>query len=183
MSSTTWEPGLGDHLRTIWRYKWFLIGAAVVIAEVTFVLLSMTDARYEAESSLRLTLRSESGISLDEEEAEYASRVYSELAESPRLLAAAIENSDLTLTNSEAAELLEVNWAQPPGFIDVTASGPSGEDAAALADGMAEALVTAVGEDVEAISGPAAGTDGGAAAGDADGAAAPVFAPGSVRLI
>lgn len=163
--STSWEPGLGDHLRTIWRYKWFLLGGAVVIAEITFVLLSMVDPRYEADSSLRLTIRSEVGLSLDEDRAEYASRIYAELGESPRLLRSAIDNSGLDLTEQEAAGLVAVDWARPPGFIDLTASGPSPEAAVALADGMAMALVAAVEEDVEAVTDDAAGASVGPAAG------------------
>lgn len=151
--SASWEPGLGDHLRTIWRYKWFLLGGAVVIAEITFVLLSMVDPRYEADSSLRLTIRSEAGLSLDEDRAEYASRIYAELGESPRLLRSAVDNSGLSLTEQQAAELVVVEWARPPGFIDLTASGPTPEAAVALADGMATALVAAVEEDVEAVTG------------------------------
>lgn len=143
----TWEPGIGDHLRTIWHYKWFLIGAATIIAEAVFVLLSTFPPVYEAEASVRLSGRSESGLLFDEERVEYASRVYAELAESPSVLAEAVNNSGLPLQWREAADALEVDWARPPGFIDVTASADSGQDAVKLADGMAEAIIAVVAED------------------------------------
>ncbi len=130
-----------------------------MVAEITFVLLSLVDARYEADASLRLTVQTDAGLSLDEDQAEYASRIYSELAESPRLLDAAVDNSGLDISVEEADTLLVVEWARPPGFIDLSASGPTPEAAVALADGMAEALVAAVGEDAEAVTGggPSAG--------------------------
>ncbi len=154
--SATWEPGLGDHLRNIWRYKWFILGGAVVIAEVVFVLLSTITPRYEAEASIRLTIRSDAGLLLEEDQVEYASRVYAELAESQRVVEAAVEAAGVDLEPKEAASSFDVDWARPPGFVDVSASAITAEDAVKLADGMAEALIEAIDADTERVTGQAA---------------------------
>lgn len=158
----TWEPGIGDHLRTIWHYKWFIIGAAVVIAEGVFLLLSSLPMSYEAESSIRLSDRSDAGLLLDSDRMEYASRVYAELAESPAVLTAAVAISGVSIDVGDAADALDVDWTNPPGFIDITATANSSRDAALLADGMAEAIIALVADDVganRAADGAAAGSD------------------------
>lgn len=153
--SVTWEPGLGDHLRNIWRYKWFILGGAIVVAEVVFVLLSAVTPRYEAEASIRLTIRSDGALLLDEDQVEYASRVYAELAESQRITDAAVEAADVSIGSAEAASSFDVDWARPPGFVDVTASATTAEGAVKLADGMAEALIQAIDADTERVIGQA----------------------------
>ena len=149
--TATWEPGLGDHLRNIWRYKWFVLGGAIVIAELAYVLLLTVTPRYEAEASVRLSFRTESGLLFDEDRVELASRVYAELAESQRLIQDAVDRSEVSLDVETAESAFEVSWARPPGFIDVAASAERGEDAAALADGMALALIAAVEADTGAV--------------------------------
>ncbi|MGH1490164.1 MAG: hypothetical protein ACRBK7_12350 [Acidimicrobiales bacterium] len=154
----TWEPGIGDHLRTMWHYKWFLIGGAAVIAEIVFLLLyTLPTPRFDAEASLRLTLRSDEGLVLDEDRVDYASQIYAELSESPRILSAAVENSGVALTTAAAASSFDVDWAQPPGFIDIIASADNAADAVALADGMAEALIAAIAADIDPATGPSSG--------------------------
>ncbi len=140
--TATWEPGLGDHLRTIWRYRWFLLVGALVVAEAVFLAsYLLIPPRYDAESSLRLTILSEDGPLLEEDKVEYASRVYAELSESPTVLADAVDRSGITVDRDEAAKSITVDWARPPGFIDVVASAADPEDAAKLADGMAATIV------------------------------------------
>ncbi len=177
----SWEPGLGDHLRTIWRRKWFILAGAAAVAEVVFLLLTFTvEPRYESEASLRLTVESNGGLLLDGDRIEYASRVYAELAESPTLLADAVERSGLDLDASEAGSAVDVEWASPPGFIDITTTLPSAEDAAELANGMAAALTATIAADSERLAGDAA--DGGDTTGGTVLAAAlvePAVAPSS----
>lgn len=159
--SGSWEPGLGDHLRTIWRRKWFILAGAAAVAEVVFLLLSFTvEPRYESEASLRLTVESDGALLLDDDRVEYATRVYAELAESPAVLSDAVERSGLDIDLDEAGAAIDVEWARPPGFIDITASVASPDDAAALAEGMAAALTATIAADSERLGG-GAGTDDG----------------------
>jgi len=152
--SGSWEPGLGDHLQTIWRRKWFILAGAAAVAEVVFLLLSFTvEPRYESEASLRLTVESDGALLLDGDRVEYASRVYAELAESPAVLSEAVERSGLDLDLDQAGAAIDVEWARPPGFIDISASLASPDDAAALADGMAAALMATIAADSERLGG------------------------------
>ncbi len=157
----SWEPGLGDHLRTIWRRKWFILAGAAAVAEVVFLLLSFTvEPRYESEASLRMTVESDGALLLDDDRVEYATRVYAELAESRSVLSDAVERSGLELDPDQAGTAIDVEWARPPGFIDITASAASPGDAAALADGMATALTATIAADSERLGGDI-GDDGG----------------------
>ena len=135
---------MGDHLRAIYRYKWFVLGSAVLIAEIVLVVSLLRPATYEAESSIWITVDSQDGLRLDEERADYAGRVYAEVAESPRLIELAIEASGLSIEPRTAERRLDVDPGSPPGFVDIVASGPSASSAARLADGMAKALVESV---------------------------------------
>ena len=138
---------MGDHLRTIYRYKWFILGSAVLTAEIVLVVSLLRPATYEAESSIWITVESQDGFRLDEERADYAGRVYAELAESPRLIERAIEASGLSIEPPTARNRLDVDPGRPPGFVDIVASGPSASSAARLANGMAAALVESVDAD------------------------------------
>lgn len=152
--TTTWEPGLGDHLRTIWRRKWFILAGAAAVAEVVFLVLSFAvEPSYQSDSSIRLTIEADGGLLLDGDRVEYASRVYAELAESPAVLDDAIERSGLELDRDQAAGDIDVEWARPPGFIDVTATADSASGAVALADGMAAALAATIAADAERFDG------------------------------
>ena len=143
--NNTWEPGLGDHLRAIWRRKWFILAGAAAVAELVFLTLSFTvEPRYESEASLRLTIENDGDLVLDDASVEYASRVYAELAESPAVVADAVDRSGLDIDPDEAAGAIVVEWARPPGFIDVTASAPTADEAVALADGMAAAIAATI---------------------------------------
>lgn len=161
MSGGSWEPGLGDHLRTIWRRKWLILAGAAAVAEVVFLLLSFTvEPRYESEASLRLTIETDGDLVLDGDRVEYATRIYAELAESPAILADAIGRSGIDIGPTAAADAIDAEWARPPGFIDITAAAGSPEDAAALADGMAAALMAAIDVDSGRLGGGADRADG-----------------------
>ncbi|MEM7323191.1 MAG: Wzz/FepE/Etk N-terminal domain-containing protein [Actinomycetota bacterium] len=148
-----WEPGLGDHLRTIWRRKWIILAGAALIAEAVFIVLTFAvTPRYESEASIRLTVETGSGLLLDDNRVEYATRIYAELAESPAMLADAVDRSGVALEEGDRSAAFAVQWASPPGFIDVTASADTAEDASRLADGMAAALVARIGQDSEQLT-------------------------------
>ncbi|MEM9566065.1 MAG: hypothetical protein AAGA93_25825 [Actinomycetota bacterium] len=157
--TSTWEPGLGDHLRSIWRRKWLVLGGAVFVAEaVFFVLTYAVTPRYEAEASLRLMIEADGGLVLDENRVEYASRVYAELAETPSTIGDAADRSGLDIDPDAAASAIDVQWARPPGFIDVTASADDAEEAALLADAMAASIAATIAADTERLDASDSGT-------------------------
>ncbi len=142
-----WEPELGDHIRSIWAARWFVLLGSLAVAGVVFAWRSSMPDRYEATGQLRLIVLADGDTSLDEGRLTLASRIYAELAESTPVIEAALARSGTGLTIDDDAWAIEVTRSSPPGFLEVDGRAESPDEAADLAASMLTVLVETVDDD------------------------------------
>jgi len=138
------EPQFSEHLRVLWWFRWWSLGAAVLAALAVVALRSGGAPTYEAEARVRLVLRDDAGLVIDAEQADLAARTYAELAAGPAVLGAAVTTAGLPLTIGEAEDRVSASASTTPGFVDIVATGPNAGDASGLAAAVAAALVAVV---------------------------------------
>ena len=143
-----------------------------------FAWRSAVPDRYDAEARILLTVNDPGGPSLDEEQASLASRIYAELADTRPIRAGAIERSGLDIDLADAGNRFDVRRESPPGFLAVVGRGPTGAEAAALADAMAQTLVDEIELDRTAETAPS-----GRGASEAGGSGAAIGAIGERREV
>lgn len=141
------EPQFTEHLRVLWRVRWGALLLALLAAAAVYALRSGGDDEYEADARVRLVFRDDAGLVIDADQADLAARTYAELGNGPTVLGAAVTDAGLALTSGEAQDQVVVSASSTPGFIDVAAVASTPQEAVALADAVAAALVSAVLED------------------------------------
>jgi capsular polysaccharide biosynthesis protein len=141
------EPQFTEHLRVLWRVKWGALLLALLAAAAVFALRSGGADEFEADARVRLVFRDDAGLVIDADQADLAARTYAELGNGPTLLGAAVTTAGLDLTTEQAQDQVAVTASSTPGFVDIAAVASTPEDAIALAEAVAEALVAAVLED------------------------------------
>ena len=135
---------LTDHLRVIYQRKWRVLAASLLIAGLVFAWRSTIPETYEAEALVNLApARALEGETLNEEDTTFIGESYASMAITRPVVEEAVDSSGLDLTVTEADRRLSVE-ADQPGYLEITATGPSPADAAALSQALAEVLVDAV---------------------------------------
>lgn len=135
---------LTDHLRVIYLRKWRVLAASLLIAGLVYAWRSSLPETFQAEALVNLSpARSLQGETLNEEDTTFIGESYASMASTRPLIEEAVDRSGLALSTSAADRRLSVE-ADRPGYLDITATGPSRSAAAALSQALAEALVDAV---------------------------------------
>ncbi|MBW3555305.1 MAG: polysaccharide biosynthesis tyrosine autokinase [Actinobacteria bacterium] len=138
---------LSQHFRTIWRRRWRILGASVVVAVLVGSWSLTRPNLFRASATLAVTSgRATAGESVTRDDTLFLTRTYAELAETPPVVADAALQSDLSLTNAEAVRRLKARAHDDVGFVTLSATGPSPGDATDLAAAGAQALIAAVAE-------------------------------------
>lgn len=88
--------------------------------------------------------RATAGESVTKDDTLFLADTYAELAETRPVLADATGRAGLSISVATAAERLSTEASGEVGFVTISATGPSPEEASALAEGGAEALIDAV---------------------------------------
>ncbi|HEX4978736.1 MAG TPA: hypothetical protein VFV35_01605 [Acidimicrobiales bacterium] len=129
-----------EYLRVIWRRKWRIMGAALVLAAIVYVRSDSATSQYDAEVLLAAT-PGEGGAT----DAEALAATYAALARTRPVIAAAVEGGGAGASPSAARARTEAGTTSA-GFVTIRATGPSAERAEALAAALGAALVKTVAE-------------------------------------
>jgi len=133
---------LAEHFRLIWRRRWIILALSAIIAAAVYVRSQTLDEVYESSATLDvISSTAASDRAITAEEVDIRTSRYAALADSSPLLRDAIDVSGLEISVNTARD--RVSAAVPSdgtGFVTITASGPSPDDAHSLADGVVDAL-------------------------------------------
>lgn len=139
---------LFDHFRVMSRRRWSILAASMVVASLAFAWSYTRPPTYEATGLISVTSgRALAGQSVTEDDSLFLSRNYAELARTRPVMAEAVSKAKLALSPDDARRLVSVRAASDVGFITVSARGPTVDEATRLAQGTADALITAVAEE------------------------------------
>ncbi len=132
-----------DHRRAIWRRRRQILALSFVIAVLVFARSSGIDDVYGSDARLQ-ALPGGAGADVPESRASFLATTYAALLGSDAVAERAASDSGLHLDESAAADRLSASVSSTAGFLTVSATGPSAEDAQALAQAAAEALSASV---------------------------------------
>lgn len=136
---------LSRHFRAIWRRRWRIALASVLVAALVAAWSASQPKVYRAAATVTITSgRAAAGESVTREDTLFLTRTYAELAETRPVVADAAERSGLSIGAAEAGERLSALAHEDVGFLTVSATGPSRDDATELAAAGATAVVAAV---------------------------------------
>jgi hypothetical protein len=138
------EPSFSEHLRVLWRARWWALGAALLVAAGVWVVRSAAERSFEATALVRLVVRNGDGLVIDQSGATLLSQTYAQVASGARIQSAGASTAGLTVASDHLARLVRARAGNTPGFVEIRAVGPTEARARALADGVASALAEAV---------------------------------------
>jgi capsular exopolysaccharide synthesis family protein len=134
------------HLRQIWRYRWVLLGVALLIPALVYVVSALLPKTYEATATLEASSSSEAarGVQLVETD-DVARKAARELGgtDTPEDLERKVSAGS---TGDAAGPGQEQEGSQ---LFEVTASADDGQDAAAIANAFADSYVAARRSEIE----------------------------------
>ena len=134
-----------DHLRVIYRRRWPVLLASLLVASLAYAWSVTRPPVYRAKALISVTSgRAVSGESVTEEDTLFLTRNYAELARTRPVVADAAVRSGLPVSAGDARRRLSAQAESDVGFLSVTAEGPSPASATALATGAVDALLAAV---------------------------------------
>jgi succinoglycan biosynthesis transport protein ExoP len=134
---------LFEHFRTIWRWRWRVLAASLLVSGIVLAWSLNLPPVYQATALVAWTPGPSAG--LNDSSLDLAMRRYQQLAGTRVVLGDAIRRSQLPLTVDQARERTEV--AEPEGggsLLALSATGATQDDAQRLAQGLARALDAAV---------------------------------------
>lgn len=141
-ATTLRRVGLSEHLRVIWRRRWRVLAAALLLAGVVYLRSSSQPEVYRADVLLSVTPgRVEGGA---EETSAFLARTYAALAGTRPVVAAAVPRSGLRMGATDALALVDARPAATAGFLTIRADGSSTRSAEQLAQAVADSLVETV---------------------------------------
>jgi Mrp family chromosome partitioning ATPase len=137
---------LWQHLRAVWRYRYGVLAATLVMAVAAYAWSTTLSDVYRAEATLRAVPGSPAEV-VGSEQILFLARSYAEQATTRPVLSDAIDLAGLDITTAEAAQRVAVTVTGDTGFLEVVVTGPTPGQASALGAGMAEALASLDGRD------------------------------------
>ena len=134
------------HFQTIWRRKWLIVVASVLVAVAVFLVSNSQGRTYRAQAQLNVTPGQPPNIQqpVGGDVTLFLASTYAQLGQTRPVIEDAVARSRLHISEQTAADRLNVTASSQVGFITVTATGPSPADATSLAAGEAQALSNAV---------------------------------------
>lgn len=140
-----------DLLESVWRYRWLVAAATVLAGLAGFAASFLQTTLYEAEA--RLLLDDPGSTSVFEDRAVQTGDRYvrnqAEAANSPQVMVRASELLEGQLTPEELRESVTARPSVDVDVLSLVARAQSPEDAALLADTVAEAYQELAAEDVQ----------------------------------
>ncbi|MBV8951785.1 MAG: hypothetical protein JOZ99_12980, partial [Actinobacteria bacterium] len=135
---------VAEHFRTILQNWWRILVVSVLIAATVYVVDASRSKQYAASADLQVTSGRASVGQASADDTNFLTATYSTLGTSSPVVATAINNSGLKISNSEGRSRISVSQENSSGFLRVKATGPSPNEAVALARGESQALTDAV---------------------------------------
>ncbi|HEU4841080.1 MAG TPA: CpsD/CapB family tyrosine-protein kinase, partial [Ilumatobacteraceae bacterium] len=136
---------MAEHLRTIWNRRMIVVGSALIAFVAVFLWRGSAPATFEAQTGLDVSpAPSAQGTRPTGDDALFITEGYAERARTRPVLEAAIASAGLKVSVDDVDDRVTITTNSDSGSIEVTASGPSAGDAAALSDAVAAALVSVV---------------------------------------
>src|SRR4051812_20667072 len=136
---------LGEHLRIIWRRRWRVLAIAFSVALLVYARGQSLHKQYASEVPMQVTASvSNAGDAAGQDATNFLAARYAKLATTDPVVEDAVRRSKLPLTLSEAQGRISAAADSAVGFIPVRVTGPSPDDAAALATAEAQALADTV---------------------------------------
>lgn len=150
---------LAEHFAVMWRQRWRIVAAALIVAGLVYFARSSVPAVYEARVVLAVSPgRLATGQARDPEEALFLARTYAELATTRPVVSDAVQRAGLRIDADRASDQVSVDVSEEVSFLSVTATGASPDAARRLAQGLSDALVAALerqqADDVQAAIAP-----------------------------
>lgn len=143
---------LSGHFRAIWRRRWRVLAASLVVTLLVGAWSMSKPRIYRATTEVSVTSgRATAGESVTRDDTLFLAGTYAELAETRPVLALAVSGSGLDLSVTAAAQRLSAMASGDVGFVTISATGPSPEQASALAGAAAGALIETVSDQQEQI--------------------------------
>ncbi len=134
-----------DHFRVIYRRRWPVLVASLLVASLAYAWSVTRPPVYRAKALVSVTSgRAAAGESVTEEDTLFLTRNYAELARTRPVVADAAARSELGISPGEARRRLSAEAAGDVGFLTITADGSSPARATALAKGAVDALLATV---------------------------------------
>ncbi|MEO6121609.1 MAG: hypothetical protein ABIW46_06540, partial [Acidimicrobiales bacterium] len=134
---------LMQHLPVIWRRRWRIAGASLLVAAIVLGVSASRPKTYRAEAVLRVP----AGLATTDRAAEqtlFLARTYASLTTTRPVLSDALARSALPIDLNEARRRVEASADNDVGFIDLVVTGPSPAAAETLGRGLTAALLAAV---------------------------------------
>jgi len=135
---------LEAHFAAIWRHRWLVLAASVLVAGLVYIGTSALQAVYQADAQLSVTAGQAAAGQGVQGAVPFLATTYQSLAKTSPVLADAAKRSGLHITEETADARTSVQTNSATGFLNIAATGPSAEDATALAMAMSNALIAAV---------------------------------------
>lgn len=138
---------IAEHFRVIWRHKWRIVAVGVAIAVVVYIRSTTLPEVYEARTLLQATSgRAAAGEAFTRDDTLFLSQTYAELATTRPLIADAVTRSGLRMDVSSALDEITAQTSGDAGFIIITATGATPNEAERLSQAVADELTAVVTE-------------------------------------
>lgn len=133
-----------EHLRYIWRARWLVLLASAVVAGAVYFVSAQRTAVWRVDATVDVLNDVVPGEgSVTQEEVDIVTGRFAAVARSTSVLEGAIDDANLDISVSTARDRVSAAPAdESPGFVDISAEGPTAEDATALAEGVLTFLTT-----------------------------------------
>jgi len=141
------EPRLLEHLRVLNRYRWWVVSIAAMASLATFMFEASHQATYRASTVVRFVVPANNSGASARESADLLARTYVETSSAVGFAAEVRNRGAASLPVEQIQSRLSISARSTPGFLSVTAVGPSATDAVTLADAGAGALAAAIDAD------------------------------------
>lgn len=136
---------LTAHFKVMWRRRWRITIAAVLIAGAVYALSSSKQPVYRAEALLGVSSgRAVAGDAPSQEATLFVARTYAELARTRPVVSDAVRRSGLAISPGAALGKIDVTVDTEVGFVSLSATGPTRAAALSLARGLSQALTATI---------------------------------------
>ena len=135
---------LREHFLVIWRRKWWVLLASMVIAVLVYAVFDLQQPTYQATAELQVVPGQVASSSTQSQDTLFLAGTYAQLAMTHPVVGQAAQQSHLNIDERTAGGRLAVSASADVGFITVTAKGPTASDATALCASEVTALSATV---------------------------------------
>jgi capsular exopolysaccharide synthesis family protein len=137
---------LSQHFLIIWRRRWTVLLASILVAGLVFAWRNSQPRVYKATAVLSVTKARDPGGAVSATEVQFLAQSYGALAQTLPVAGAAARATvpPLRVTPAAAASRVSIDSSSSPGFINLSAIGASPEEAQAFTTSLGGQLVQTV---------------------------------------